>query len=475
MAGTKNGKDVTALGALGTPGAGAGAVVERAAPVSSSDDREDWLVDHQATGFLSTTGGEEGRKNKNKMDTTRKECNVTAPGEFGAPGAGAGVVVKQATPASLSDDCGARLVDHQACGALTATGEGRGSNTPSEAVPGPSGPARPLTGGAPMVRLRRLPDGLVRCSSSRSIDRVVPISDDEDGDSDASAVSASSVRSGVVGPGDVSGRKRGRPPAAGERFGLAEAKRKLIKLTLKERGLREEDIEDRAVPPLPVHKSCMKLPPADVVAEEMRRAPTPDLGAVINDRIQALNRVSDAVRETKPGVTIEECVTKFHSLRTQYNTERAKVEKSKKSGAGTDDIYKPSLWYYHLRTFLDVYFVPRKSKNSLEKSNTNGGDLQGSTYTGKHNFSQNNCFNVVVNEEIDDCSDTTILCQPLTVEIPMEQLESSPTASALPCSSAAPGSSTDYVESTARSPAKRKSRKRKTIYMQRLSIHWQHR
>ncbi|KZC14393.1 hypothetical protein WN55_07033 [Dufourea novaeangliae] len=38
-------------------------------------------------------------------------------GALGNPGAGAGMVVKQATPASLSDDCGARLVDHQASGA----------------------------------------------------------------------------------------------------------------------------------------------------------------------------------------------------------------------------------------------------------------------------------------------------------------------------------------------------------------------
>ncbi|KZC14189.1 hypothetical protein WN55_06269 [Dufourea novaeangliae] len=61
--------------------------------------------------------------------------------------------------------------------------------------------------------------------------------------------------------------------------GLAEAKRKLLKLTHKVQGLREEDIEDRAVPPPPGSKSCVRLPPGEAVAEEMRRAPTPDLGA----------------------------------------------------------------------------------------------------------------------------------------------------------------------------------------------------
>ncbi|KZC10813.1 hypothetical protein WN55_01825 [Dufourea novaeangliae] len=135
-------------GVLGAPGAGVVAVVERAAASSSSDDREDRLVGPQAAGFLLTF------IDKINMDSSIIENNVTAPGAFGTPGAGAGVVVKQDTPASLSDDCGARLVDHQARGALTATGEGRGSNTPPEAVPGLSGPARPMTGGAPMEQTK---------------------------------------------------------------------------------------------------------------------------------------------------------------------------------------------------------------------------------------------------------------------------------------------------------------------------------
>ncbi|KZC14284.1 hypothetical protein WN55_06681 [Dufourea novaeangliae] len=184
-------------------------------------------------------------------------------GDLGAPGAGAGVVVKQATPVSLSDDCGARLGDHQANGVLLTTDEGGGRNTPSETVPVPSGRTRLMTGDALMGRLRRLPGDLVRSSSSRSVDRVVEISGDKDGDSDEST-----------------------------RYGLAEAKRKLLKLTHKEQGLREEDLEDRAVPPLPVHKSCKRPPPGDAVAEEMWRAPTPDLGAVINDRIQVIEKVA---------------------------------------------------------------------------------------------------------------------------------------------------------------------------------------
>ncbi|KZC07940.1 hypothetical protein WN55_09451 [Dufourea novaeangliae] len=201
---SKKKKDINAPGVLGAPGAGAGAVVERAAPVSSSDDCEYRLVSPQATGSLLATGGGMMRRNITMtMKRTMTENMVTAPGDLGALGAGAGVVVKQATPVSLSDDSGARLVDHQASGALMVTGEGGGSNTPSEAVPGSSGRTRLMTGGALMVLLRRLPGSLVRSSSYRSVDRVFETSDDEDVDSDEPTF-----------PPVVGGRPRLRPFAA---------------------------------------------------------------------------------------------------------------------------------------------------------------------------------------------------------------------------------------------------------------------
>ncbi|KZC14282.1 hypothetical protein WN55_06679 [Dufourea novaeangliae] len=226
-------------------------------PVKSTYTTSTWcplgpLAAPAVGGANGVSGSRGGRLlNKQNMDSTTEETVVTAPGELGAPGAGAGVVVKQATPASLSDVCGARLLDHQASGALRVTGVGGGSNTPSEAVSDPPGRTRLMTGGALMVRLRRLTGSLVRSSSSRSVDRAVEISDDEDVDSDGSTMSASS-----------------------------------------EQGLRECDAEDRAVLPPPVSRSCLKLPPGETVTEEMRRAPTPDLGAVINDRIQVIEKVA---------------------------------------------------------------------------------------------------------------------------------------------------------------------------------------
>ncbi|XP_073498799.1 uncharacterized protein [Phyllobates terribilis] len=42
---------------------------------------------------------------------------------------------------------------------------------------------------------------------------------------------------------------------------------------------------------------------------------------------------------------------KIQGLRTVYKKELNRVEKSKKSGTGTDEVYVPTLWYYDLLAF----------------------------------------------------------------------------------------------------------------------------
>ncbi|CAL1680923.1 unnamed protein product [Lasius platythorax] len=73
-------------------------------------------------------------------------------------------------------------------------------------------------------------------------------------------------------------------------------------------------------------------------------------------RSEALKRVGDAVRVLKQDVADKDCASMFYTLRSQYNIENAKVKMSKKSGTGTDNVYKPSLWYYEHLMFLDTFF-----------------------------------------------------------------------------------------------------------------------
>lgn len=122
-------------------------------------------------------------------------------------------------------------------------------------------------------------------------------------------------------------------------------------------------------------------------------------------RSEALQKVCAAVSLVRPGTTEKECSTKVHNVRNQFNIENVKVKASIKSGAGTDDvcnkvtvifiifynrnhsqcyvttiffrvtffsqffylqIYRPSLWYFNDLKYLDSYFIPRKSRNSIE-------------------------------------------------------------------------------------------------------------
>ncbi|CAJ0946105.1 unnamed protein product [Ranitomeya imitator] len=53
---------------------------------------------------------------------------------------------------------------------------------------------------------------------------------------------------------------------------------------------------------------------------------------------------------------------KIQALRTVYKKELNKVEKSKKSGAGADDVYVPKLWYFDLLAFTRDQEIPRPAQ-----------------------------------------------------------------------------------------------------------------
>ncbi|KZC10693.1 hypothetical protein WN55_02393 [Dufourea novaeangliae] len=205
------------------------------------------------------------------MTMEMKDTNVYGAGGFGSPSTGAEGGGRPGPPASLSIDRESTVVDRQATVFSTTTGEeASGAGTSSASAPG-------VWSG--------VPDGAPGPSGTASVDAHVTLSDDNDSDS-SSTVSVASVRSDAAGPGAATGRKRGRPPTTGEYAGLAEAKKRLLELTLQERQIRlEAAVEDPAVRPRPVPASCKPLPSEAELAEEMRRAPTADLGAVFWERV----------------------------------------------------------------------------------------------------------------------------------------------------------------------------------------------
>ncbi|CAJ0957761.1 unnamed protein product [Ranitomeya imitator] len=65
-------------------------------------------------------------------------------------------------------------------------------------------------------------------------------------------------------------------------------------------------------------------------------------------------------KEHHPTETVDENIVrkKIQALRTVYKKEINKVEKSMKSGPGTDDVYVPKLWYYDLLVFTPDQEIP---------------------------------------------------------------------------------------------------------------------
>ncbi|KAM4026778.1 uncharacterized protein ACNLHF_022631 [Anomaloglossus baeobatrachus] len=57
---------------------------------------------------------------------------------------------------------------------------------------------------------------------------------------------------------------------------------------------------------------------------------------------------------------------KIQGLRTVYKKEANKVDKSKKSGAGTDQVYVSPLWYFNLLEFIRDQELPRRMESSYQ-------------------------------------------------------------------------------------------------------------
>lgn len=56
----------------------------------------------------------------------------------------------------------------------------------------------------------------------------------------------------------------------------------------------------------------------------------------------------------------------FQYFRSQYNHEIEKVQKSQRSGAGTDDVFDSSTYWFEKMNFLKTFIKPRKGKSNVE-------------------------------------------------------------------------------------------------------------
>lgn len=84
-----------------------------------------------------------------------------------------------------------------------------------------------------------------------------------------------------------------------------------------------------------------------------------------NARRIAMDILIEKFREVNEEANGDFVKKKINNFRTSYKREQKLVKNSMKSGKGTDDIYKPKLWYFELLSFLNDQDVPRTAISNL--------------------------------------------------------------------------------------------------------------
>lgn len=87
-----------------------------------------------------------------------------------------------------------------------------------------------------------------------------------------------------------------------------------------------------------------------------------------NKRHEALEKLIELCKAVCPNPTIEYVTKKIANLRTVFKKELNKIRASQKSGAGTDEVYVPRLWYYESLMFLKEEIDARASISTLQST-----------------------------------------------------------------------------------------------------------
>ncbi|XP_073416249.1 uncharacterized protein [Dendrobates tinctorius] len=82
---------------------------------------------------------------------------------------------------------------------------------------------------------------------------------------------------------------------------------------------------------------------------------------------EAYQKLVELTKQHYPSEPADEASVKkrIQAIRTVYRKEVNKVENSTKSGAGSEDVYVPKLWYFELLSFTRDQEVPRKMASIL--------------------------------------------------------------------------------------------------------------
>lgn len=81
-------------------------------------------------------------------------------------------------------------------------------------------------------------------------------------------------------------------------------------------------------------------------------------------------------KEIDKNATTQTVKNKIDSLRGAFRKEIKKIKESQRSGAGTDDIYQPNLWYFQYLIFLSDQETPRESVSSIDNNSKDDDSVE---------------------------------------------------------------------------------------------------
>jgi Alcohol dehydrogenase transcription factor Myb/SANT-like. len=100
-----------------------------------------------------------------------------------------------------------------------------------------------------------------------------------------------------------------------------------------------------------------------------------------NKKKNAWDKLLDAYKKTEPYANVDSLKKRLANIRTCYRRELKKVEKSQRSGAGSEEEYIPTLWYFEALDFLrdQEVQIPGVSSIDLEQDEVEVDEAEVST------------------------------------------------------------------------------------------------
>lgn len=83
------------------------------------------------------------------------------------------------------------------------------------------------------------------------------------------------------------------------------------------------------------------------------------------------NTMVEKLKEIDADANRDKVVKKINTFRTNYRRDLKKVKQSEKSGAGVDDIYESSLWYFENLKFLENQECSLEGRCSMDPEGLN--------------------------------------------------------------------------------------------------------